>query len=396
MVNPLLTLLVSLSLAFILSELLKFFKLPRVIGQLGAGFILGIPFLKNLLFDNVSNEIFSFLANMGIILLFYFVGLEINLLDFEKNVKSSVWIAFFNTMIPLLLGFIVSKFVFHLDTIACLIVGISLGVSSQAISLDILEEAKLLKSKIAKMIITEGAVDDIFEFILISILLLIFHITTGNDGFLPLALGIVFFIGLVFLMRFFIIPFALRQFEKEHSKTTLFMGALMIVLIIAYLAEVFKIGSLIGALIAGMLVRQSLLKGKNRKPWEEHDIAKSVHLISFGLFVPFFFVWVGVNTDFLGIGSQLGLVLSLIGIGVLGTVGGTALGCRLSGGTWKQGLIVGWGLLPKGDTELVVATLALSSNLIDKSLFSAIILTAFIMTAIAPIGFTQFIKKKSY
>ncbi len=393
MVNPLLVLLISLILAYIFSEVLKVFKLPRVIGQLAAGFILGIPLIKQVLFTPEINSIFSFFANIGIILLFYFVGLEINVGEFKRYARTSSLVAIFNTGLPLLAGFLVSFYGFDLSLIESLVIGISLGVSSQAISLDILEELNLLKSRIGKFIIMSGAVDDIFEFLLVSVLLIIFHIAAGSAYLSTIVLGIFAFMILVIVMRSVLIPFALRQFERENSPTSLFMGSLIIVVSIAYLAEVFKIGSLIGALVAGMLVRQVLLTGKKHRPWEEHSIARSVHLISFGMFVPVFFVWVGVNTSLSGVITNLPLIGTLIVIDIVGTVLGTMLGIVLSGNKFREGLIVGWGLLPKGDTELVIATLALTSNLISLKIFSAIILSSFIVTIIAPIVFNRLVKK---
>lgn len=394
MVTPLLTLFVALTLAYVFSELLKVFKLPRVIGQLGAGFILGFPLVKNFLFTPETTSIFAFFANMGIILLFYFVGLGINLREFKKHAKTSAFISIFNTTIPLVVGFLVSSYLFHLSPIVSLVIGISLAVSAQAVSLDILEEAHLLKSRVAQIIITTGTVDDVFEFLLISVLLVIFHVSSADTNLWYILAGIIAFLLLVVLLRFIIVPFALRQFEKSKSATTLFMGSLIIVILISSLAEVFKIGALIGAVIAGMIVRQVLLKGKHRKPWEEHAIAKSIHLISFGLLVPIFFVWVGMNTTLTALSSDLLLIIALFLITIFGTIAGTIIGVIAAKGSVKEGLIVGLGVLPKGDTELVIATLALGAGLITAQIFSAIVLSAFFVTLIAPLLFNYVILKE--
>lgn len=394
MVNPILVLFIALALAYVFSEIFKkFFKLPRVVGHLTAGFILGIPLIKNQLFTQEVNAIFGFFANIGIILLFSFIGLGLNVKDFENHARRTGFVAIFNTSIPLLSGFLVSYYLFHLPFMVSLILGISIAVSAVAISLDILEELKLLKTKIAQMIITTGTVDDLFQFFLISIILVMFQVSIGLSSITSLIASIIAFILVLIFLRFILVPFALKQFEKEKSSTTMFMGALLIVLLIAYLAEAFKISSLIGALIAGMIVRQILLTGKNRKPWEEHDIAKSIHLISFGLLVPVFFVWVGINTSFFGLADHGLLILVLIILNIVGTLGGTILGMYVSGGSLKEGLIVGWGVLPKGDTELVIATLALAAGLISQDIFSVIVVTALVVTIISPIVFARLIRK---
>src|SRR3989344_4734695 len=131
MVNPLLTLVIALVVAYVFSEIMRLIKLPRVIGQLMAGFLLWIPFIKEYLFTPEASSIFSFFANIGIILLFAFIGLEINLKDFKTHAKESLFIALFNTSIPLILGFLTSFYFFNLPVLVSLIIGIALSVSAQ-------------------------------------------------------------------------------------------------------------------------------------------------------------------------------------------------------------------------------------------------------------------------
>ena len=394
MADALLITLIALVLAYLISEIFRYFKLPKVLGQILAGIILGIPVIKAALFTDETLSIFSFITNIGIILLFFFVGLEINLKQFKKNFKETSLIAIFNTLIPLTAGFLVGKFLFGFNNITSLIIGISLSVSSQAISLDILEELKLLKSKVGNLIIASGAVDDVFELLLISSILIVFHSTAfGQIGLQKLVFNIGIFVFIVLIFRVSLIPFALRIFEKEKSQATLFMGALIIVLFMAYLSELFGVGSLIGALIAGIIVRQTLLTGEDRKPWRKNEISHSIHIISFGFLIPLFFVNVGLNTDIYTLSSNLFLVFVLLSINILGTLIGTIIGVFLSKGTLSEGLMVGWGVMPKGDTELVIATLALNRGLINVEVFTAIIAVALFSTFIAPIMFKILIKR---
>ena len=394
MANPLLITFVVLVLAYILGEIFRYFGLPRVVGQILAGIILGLPMIKSMLFTNEILSVFSFITNIGIILLFFFIGLEINVKQFRKNFKESSLIAIFNTIIPLISGFLAGKLLFGLNNVTSLIIGISISVSSQAISLDILEELKLLKSKIGNLIIDSGTVDDVFELLLISSILIVFHSATiGQFSFQKLMLGVIIFALIVILFRVSLIPFALRVFERDKSQSNLFMGALIIVLSMAFLSELFGISSLIGALIAGILVRQTLVTGEERKPWRKNEISHSIHIISFGFLIPIFFVNVGLSTDIFSLSTNLPLVIVLVVLDIFGTLAGTVIGVLLSKGTFREGLIVGWGVVPKGDTELVIATLALNSGLIDIGIFTAIITVALFSTFIAPIIFKSLIRK---
>lgn len=394
MTNILFVTFIALLLAYLISEIFRYFGLPRVIGQILAGIVLGLPLIKGRIFTSDALSVFSFITNIGIILLFFFVGLEINLRQFRKNFKESSLIAIFNTLLPLTAGFIAGKFLFQLNNATSLILGISVSVSSQAISLDTLEELKLLKSRIGNLIISSGTVDDVFELLLISFILIFFHsVALGQAGFQKLILDILIFVLIVIISRVLLVPFALKIFEREKSKSTLFMGALIIVLLMSYLSELFGIGSLIGALIAGILVRQTLLTGADRKPWRKNEISHSIHIVSFGFLIPLFFVNVGLNTSITTLPSSILLIFAFIVINILGTLIGTVIGVLLSKGTLTEGLIVGWGVMPKGDTELVIATLALNSGLIGADIFTAIITVALFSTFLAPIVFKLLIKK---
>ena len=110
MANPLFVILVALILAYFLSEIFRYFNLPRVIGQILAGVVLGFPVSKALLFTNEIMSIFNFFTNIGVILLFFFVGLEVNIKQFKRNFKETSLIAVFNTIIPLITGFMAGKF----------------------------------------------------------------------------------------------------------------------------------------------------------------------------------------------------------------------------------------------------------------------------------------------
>ncbi len=394
MANPILAILIALILAFLVSEIFRYFKLPRVIGQILAGILLGIPIIKSTIFTKDVTDIFLFITNIGMILLFFFVGLEINLKSFRKNFKESSLIAIFNTLLPLTIGFLVAKYIFNFDNIVSLILGVSVSVSSQSISLDILEELKFLKSKIGNLIIISGTVDDVFELLLIGILLVFFHsVTLEQPSIYKSVFGMLIFIIIVIISKILLVPFAMRIFEKEKSKSTLFMGSLIIVFLISYLSELFGFGSFIGALIAGMLIRQTLLIGEDRKPWRINEISHTIHMISFGFLVPLFFVNVGLNTNIATISSSFLLIFVFIIIDIAGTLAGTIIGVLLSKGTFSDGIIVGWGVIPKGDTELAIATLALNNGLINIEIFTVIITVAIFSTFVAPIIFKLLINK---
>src|SRR3990167_9022537 len=103
--NPLVTLLICLIVMFILSEALRVLSVPRVVSEIIAGMLLGLPVLKGILFTDESVWLIGFLAEIGVILLLFFVGLKIEVSRWNKQIVSCAWISAFNTSLPLIFGF---------------------------------------------------------------------------------------------------------------------------------------------------------------------------------------------------------------------------------------------------------------------------------------------------
>lgn len=389
----LLLLFIALFLAYILSEICKHvFRVPRVVGQVVAGLLFGLPMIKSALVGDAA-QLFEMLASIGIVLLFFFVGLEISLRDFRKYLSEASLISFFNTALPLAMGFAFSKWLGFSDAVSA-VIGICLAVSSQTIAVNFLDEAKMLKSKIGRLIVVTGAVSDILQVLLIGFVLSYLHASAFQTGPESFIFSFVAFVIAAIVFKLYIVPKFLQFFEEEHSAETMFTGGLIIALLLAALADVLGIGSLIGALIAGIIVRHILLTGETRKPWEEHALAHNVHIAAFGFFVPLFFVNVGMNTDVATVLGNPVLTLAITVIALVGTVVGTTVGVLFSQkGSLSEGIATGFGLGAKGDVELVIATLALQSGVIGKDLFSAIIFMALLTTIISPIAFKIACKK---
>ncbi len=390
--NPLVTILICLIVIYVLSELLRTLSVPRVVSQIAAGMLLGLPFFSRL-FDPSTVSVISFLADIGVILLLFFVGLKISFKQFEKNIKTSAYISIFNTSIPLVLGFIASKYIFQFSNSVSIIVGVCMSVSASAIALDLLEEFNKIRTKLGTLIISAGTFDDMVEVALITIVLTFLETAIKHTTILQLLFGVILFAVLVMVFRFWIIPFVLKRIEGQPEHAQLFTGALIITLVMASLADFLGVGALIGALFSGIIVRQVLMKGTGHKPWERAEITHSIHSIAFGFLVPIFFFHVGFQTNLLAIWQNLGFSVLITVLAIFGTVVGSALGYHMTYKDWKQGWIVGWAMNAKGDTELVIAELALTAGVISASVYSSLIFMAVVSTLISPFVLRPLLKK---
>lgn len=391
MIPALLMILVCLVLAYILSELCKRIGLPRVVGQIVSGIILGIGIFRPVMFSPENLSVLKFLADLGIILLFYYIGLQMSMSTIKKYAKESVAVSLFKGIIPLIIGFLVSKYLLKLDDISSIVVAVSLSAGAQSVSVDLLEEMKMLKTKIGTLIISAGIITDILELIILGVLFAFFKVAIKHATLLQFAMHFIIFLLFIIAARIWLVPFIFKLFDREKSSTSRFMGSMVILLLIVSISEFLGIGALIGAFAAGVIIRQTIFKDVTIPTWEEHDIARSVHIFAFGFLIPLFFVWIGVNTEISALTTQPYLLIALILIAVISVVGATILAVKLVKGTFKEGMILGWGLSPKGDIGFIVGALALEAGVITQGLFSVLILMALTVTIVSQVTFKRLI-----
>jgi Kef-type K+ transport system membrane component KefB len=378
---------------YVLSELLRSFLVPRAVSQIIAGIILGLPIFSQLIFTSESTALAKFLADVGVILLLFFVGLQVSFKQFKKNIATSAWISVFNTSIPLVLGYLASRYFFSLDNSTSIIVGICMSVSATAIALDLLEEFKKLRTKLGALILSAGTFDDMVEMFLITGVLTFLETTIKQTTLTQLLYGVILFAGIVMIFRFWVIPFVIKRIEGQPEHAQLFTGALIITLVMAVLADYLGVGAMIGALFSGVVIRQILFKEPGHFPWERTEITHSIHTIAFGFLVPFFFFFIGFQTNVLAIWESLGFSIVITLLAIAGTVIGSALGYRMVEASWKEGWFVGWAMNAKGDTGLIIAQLALSAGVITSTIFSSLIFMAIVSTLVSPLVLRQLIKK---
>lgn len=390
--NALATVLICVTVMYLFGEVLRHLRIPRVVSHITAGIILGLPQVRPIVFSAESGWLVQFFADVGVILLLFFVGLQIDLYKFRDALPTSLWISVCNTLFPLVTGFLVTHYVFGLARYAALIVGICLSVSATALAFDLLAELGKLRTRLATFIVSAGTFDDIVEMFLVAGVFTVLETTVKRIGVFELAVNVFIFAAVIFAFRFWLIPVILKRIEGQPEHAQLFTGALIITLLMAILAEYLGISAMIGALFSGVMMRQVLLN-PGHKPWERMEITHSIHTLAFGLFVPFFFLMIGLQTDVLAIGENLLFGAAITAIAILGTVLGSAVGYYVTHKNWTEGLVIGWAMNAKGDTELVIAQLALSVGAISQEVFSSLIFMAVVSTLISPLVLKRLVVK---
>ncbi|MBI4449284.1 cation:proton antiporter [Candidatus Woesearchaeota archaeon] len=386
--DPLLAIIACLFVAALLAEVCARVGIPRVIGHISAGMVLGLGPIRSVVFSSDSVWLLQMLAQIGIILLLFFTGLEINLRLFVRNVALASNLSFWNTTLPLAGGFIVSRYVFGLEPSVSFIVGVCLSVTATALALDLLEEFKLLHTRFGNLVVAAGTVDDVYELLIITLALSYIQATSVTTQFATMA-GNAAILALILLIAHHMLRRTSLWDIFQTRDSTLMVG-ILIPLAAAALSSSLGFGYLIGALLAGIFIRHLLLIDRHpARVWQEHRLSHNIHTIAFGFLVPLFFVQVGMLTDVPSLGSNLPFAITITIIGVAGTVIGCAIAHWLRDRQWRLGLLLGWALNSKGDTEIVIATLALQAGILTRDLFSSIIFMAVVSTLVSPIIFRR-------
>ncbi len=381
--------------AFALNLISKRLKLPLMIAPLVIGLILNFGILEKYLFFLPSfREVLSIFANFGVIVVLFFIGLGVDFHFFKDLSKNSSIMALNAGHMPFFLGFF-ATLVYTGNWLESLFVGIALAITAEEVTVAILDELKLLKKRVGQLIIEAGIIGDVFEIAAIALLGLFIRTqtSTGNFKFLGFILEIITFLLVIIFMRYYIIEFLLRSTGKKGRKYEYFGIAFVTLLIMTMASQLLNFSHILGALLAGILLKDKLIEDKLY--YEEHHIVEAIEVFNFGVFHPLIFIWIGLSVDFNMLSNNIGFGIILTVLALFGKVIGCILGNYFCNEPLKEGILIGWGLNARGATELFALLIAQNQGLVSDNVFSAVVFMALMTTLISPIVF-KFMVLKGY
>jgi Kef-type K+ transport system membrane component KefB len=380
-----------LIVTFAMGLLFKRIGLPAVVGQILAGILLGIPFLKGFLFDSEpSLVIVDFLAYLGIIFLLFLAGLEIDIEKIRETSRESLMISLSSALIPFGLGFAFMMLVFpSYGWLAALVFGGAMMVTSEATKVKVLMDLNSLNTHLGAIMLAAGAIDDIFEVLFLALVAVI-----GRGGGLIELAAIPVEIVIFVVIAFVFFKFASKIFRyldrNGGNQAEIFSLVVIFIMALAALSEGLGIGYLIGAIAGGFILQIAM-----RSIHERHrkDMVKVTELIALGFIVPFFFANVGINFEFGTLFSSIGLLVVTVVIAFSGKILGCLLIKPFSRLTLKQLYYTGWAMNSRGAAELVIALAAKQLGLIPLEVFSALVAMSLITTLAFPPVLARGIRK---
>jgi Kef-type K+ transport system membrane component KefB len=381
-----LNILLILVVAWILGSFFTRFGLPLMLGELLAGIILGPPLL-GVISASPSLEL---IAEWGILFVMFYTGMEMDPEELLEHIRPSIGVALGGFLLPFILGFLTCK-LFGGTMYQSLFVGMGVSITAIAVQSVILHSMRINRTELGHIIIGAAIADDILSLIGLSVLFGLAQ--TGKLDFLNLTLAfvkVIAFFGLTIFLGYFVLPKFTRKLHDREGKA--FTFAIILALVMAYLAELAGLHLIIGAFLAGQFFRKKIM---DEKIYEA--ISDRFYGLSYGFLVPIFFASLSFHLKFSHEWSFVSFALILTVVAILGKLIGCGLGLALFGRNLWEATIVGFGMNGRGAVELVVASVvmnlsndlmaanAISEPLLTQNQFSALILMAFITTLMAPL-----------
>jgi Kef-type K+ transport system membrane component KefB len=366
------------------AELASYYQIPRVIGELCAGVVLG-PSLLNWI---EPNEIIRLLAEIGIILLLFEVGLETDLTRLVKAGSNATKLALVGFFVPLLLGFGVCYFTFDLPMIVSLFVAGTLTATSIGVTVRILEDVKRRSSPEAQIVIGAAVVDDVLGVVLLAILYE--FATTGlvnpeNTGRV-IAFVLVFFVAAPMLAK--LLSFAIYRFDTL-SRAPGVVPITLVALVLSFAAFAHLAGApeLLGGFAAGIALSRRFFLPFGLTLQVDPQFSNEIHSQMrpiIHLFTPIFFVMVGLSLDLSSVDwtSAFFWIFSLALLVV--AIAGKLVGGLVVSETAHTRILIGMAMVPRGEVGLIFAELGRVSGVFDNDIYASVVIVIAYTTLLSP------------
>lgn len=369
----LLDLLVVLVAAKLAAEVAERLRVPAVLGEILAGVLVGPSVLGLVELSGDRGVSLGMLAEIGVLLLLLQVGMEMDLGELGKVGRTSMLTAVIGVAAPFAAGVAVAL-PFGVSTETAIFIGATLTATSVGITARVFGDLRALATTEARVVLGAAVADDVLGLVILTVVV---KVVTGDSvgvGVVAGTLGLaVLFLLVTGALGLVVVP---RLLDRVHrvsaSPATVTVAAFAVTIGFAELADSAKLAFIIGAFMAGLGLGRS----------HHHDrIARDLGSVG-NLLIPVFFAQIGINTDLGAMfkPSVLGLAGALSVVAVLGKLAAAAG----TFGTSVDRLLVGLGMIPRGEVGLIFASIGLANGVLDADQYGALILVVLLTTLMTP------------
>jgi len=364
-----LAMLVVFASAKLLAEIFERLNQPGIVGEILAGVLIGPSVLGWVSAD----QIFVFLADLGVLFLLFRVGLEVNPSELMKLGGTASIVAAAGVLIPFVMGWGILG-LWGSPQIEAIFVGAAMVATSVGITAQVLSAKGLLQERASQIILAAAVIDDVLGLLVLAF---VSSLARGEVHLAGLATTAVLAITFVLLIAIWgnramgkVVPRVqqtLRVSEAEYA------FAMIVLFALSVLAAYVGVAAIVGAFFAGMALA-------GRVGQRVNDLAHGAT----ELLVPFFLAGIGLHVR-LELFKDWSLVL-LTGVVLVAAVISKFVGC--GAGAWRMGktdaVRIGVGMIPRGEVGMVVAQIGLTTGVLSQGVYGVVVFMAAATTLIAP------------
>jgi len=380
-----LSLILILLFARTLGEVAAWLKIPPVMGEILAGIILG----PSLLGWVEPTEIIQMLAEIGLILLLFEVGLDTDILNMVNRGKAASIVALGGFITPFIGGFALGYWGFDLSLIASLFIGGTLTATSIGVTVRVLRDLNRHQSHEAQVVLGAAVLDDILGVVLLALL---FEFSTrGGVSFTNASKVLIFVV--IFMLLAPIVAKLMADMIGRYDKNSKIAGLIptavvILVLFFAWLAHAVGAPALLGGFAAGLALSRHfyLPFAASWQHSDDHFVQRIEHNMKpiIHLFTPIFFVMVGLSLNLQKVdwssSSIWQMSLMFIVLAMLSKLVGAFLIKESTHFRWAVGI----SMIPRAEVGLIFAELGRISGVFDYDLYAVMILTIAATTVLPP------------
>lgn len=357
---------------------------PAVIGELLIGILIG-PALLNWV---QLNSLVNLFADIGVVILMFLGGLESNLELLMKYLRPAIVVATLGVIFPIaLMG--AASWWWGFSALESLFIGVIFSATSVSISVAVLKEFHALSTREGATILGAAVADDIMGVVLLSLMISLLASqgikAAGSQPNLAVVLieQVAFFGGTYILVKW-VAPYLMHLSERLVMASSVTIMSMVICLGMAWLADIVGLSGAIGAFFAGIAVAHTPYRAV---------LADHVEPLGNAIFIPVFFVSVGLNMTLDHMAENMGIIVILTVLACLTKLLGCGLGARLCGFSWTSSSVIGTGMIARGEMGLITAQIGHQAGLLGNASYSAMILVIVLATVLAPLLLKQTLKR---
>ncbi|KIO05264.1 hypothetical protein M404DRAFT_15334 [Pisolithus tinctorius Marx 270] len=390
--DPLRIWIVQVGIIIMMTQLLylglRKIKQPRVISEILGGILLGptafgrIPGFTNHIFPAASIPYLTLVANIGLCLFLFIIGLEIDASIIRRNARLSVVVSLAGILLPFGVGAAISKPLYeHFSDSSVhypyfmLFVGVSYSITAFPVLCRILTELQLLDTTVGLIVLSAGVANDVVAWTLLALSIALVNATSGLTALWTFLVCVAFALFLLFPVKRIMLWLAHKTGSTVNGPTMFYMTVVMIVLwASSFFTDIVGVNAIFGAFLVGVIIpREGGLAIALTEKLED--------MVSI-IFLPLYFTLSGLKTNLglLNDGAAWGFMFVLAALDFTGKFTSCTLASRYLGFSWRESSTVGGLMSCKGLVELIVLNAGLSAGILNERVFSMFVLDALILT----------------